>query len=357
MLNFDKLMTLVENSTAMNGQYEDAYPEMSMLEAAAYLPAMITESQLELAESVNEQTEQVMSIMTESADPKGDLESLTEASLQGIKERILGFLKKVKEIIMSIINKITQAINMMVKSNKDIVNKYYKQINESKCSGLTVKGYAVKAESFKPHLDAQAFMDKFTADKIPEDVSKMKEFVEYYKDADKGTLRAEMIEMLTGKNLASGDKSDWGKEYLSEILGDQVEVKYGEGIFTLAGVRSIMGDTKLLANCKEQYNKILKDAQKKEKEIQKARTLNVKNVNSKKIGASEGNANAEKGAELSSTVNQCYTLWLTRYQLAYNCVSQAKNVEVKAIQIMQHQAKTMFSKMLKASTGKGGDEE
>lgn len=350
MLNFDKLMSMVENSTAMNEQYEDAYPEMSMLEATAYLPAMITESQLELAESVNAQTEQAMTIMTESADPRGDMESLTEASLQGIKDRILGFLKKVKEVVMSIINKIAQAINMMVKSNKDIVNKYYKKINESKCTGLTIKGYAAKAETFKPHLDAQAFMDKFTVDKIPEDVSKMKEFVEYYKDADKGTLRAKMIEMLTGKNLASGDKSNWGKEYLNTILGDQVEVKYGEGIFTLASVRSIMSDTKLLANCKDQYNKILKDAQKKEKEIQKARTLNVK------IGASEGNANAEKGAELHSMVNQCYTLWLIRYQVAYNCVSQAKNVEVKAVQIMQKQAKAMFGKMLKASTGKDSED-
>ena len=177
MLNFDKLMTLVENSTAMNEQYEDAYPEMSMLEAAAYLPAMITESQLELAESVNEQTEKVMDIMTESADRQGDLEALTEASLQGIKDRILGFLKKVKEVVMSIINKIGQAISMMVKSNKDLVAKYGNKINEDKCRDLTITAYPAGVEAFKPHLDAKGFMDQYSPKNIPDDMMKMQDFL------------------------------------------------------------------------------------------------------------------------------------------------------------------------------------
>ena len=350
MFNLDKLMTLVENSTAMNEQYEDAYPEMSMLEATAYLPAMITESQLELAESVNEQTEQVMTIMTESADPRGDLESLTEASLQGIKDRILGFLKKVKEVVMSIINKIAQTINMMVKSNKGLVSKYGGKINEAKCTGLTVENcYNAKADSFKPHLDVQTFMDKYTADNIPEDVLKMQEFVKNNKDIDKSDLHAEMINTLTGLRLDSSGTRNWGSEYLIAILGERTTVRYGEGIFTLSTVKSIMSDTKLLSNCKEQYNKILKDAQKKEKEIQKLR--NTARNDDKRA------KDNESAKTFTSTIYECYNLWLSRYQMAYRCVSQAKNVEVRAVQVMQRQAKFMFSKMLKASTGKGSDEE
>lgn len=350
MLNFDKLMTLVENSTAMNEQYEDAYPEMSMLEAAAYLPTMITESQLELAESVNEQTEKVMDIMTESADRQGDLEALTEASLQGIKDRILGFLKKVKEVVMSIINKIGQAISMMVKSNKDLVAKYGNKINEDKCRDLTITAYPAGVEAFKPHLDAKGFMDQYSPKNIPDDMMKMQDFVNQYKEADKAALKAEMVTALTGKDLTSADSNNWGKEYLAQILGEKKEIKYGEGMFTYSDVKDIMTNTKMLSDCKDQYNKILKDASMKEKDIQKLKA-DTKGAEADAKRESEN----DRGATMTQLTYNCYTIWLARYQAAYNCVSQAKNVEVKAVQIMQQQAKAMFGKMLKASTGKGSE--
>lgn len=349
MLNFDKLMTLVENSTAMNEQYEDAYPEMSMLEAAAYLPAMITESQLELAESVNEQTERVMDIMTESADPKGDMEALTEASLQGIKERILGFLKKVKEVVMSIINKIGQAFTEMNMSNKDLISKYGADIQEAKCKNLTIHAFPAKIDVFKPHMDAANFMSVFAPKEVPADTPRQQQFVNEYKDAEKSKVQQEMVQALTGVEFKGDDNKNWGSAYLSKILGKKTDVKYGDGIFTKKDVFAIMKDTKILNDCKDQYDKILKDAARKEREIQK-------------IGADvhddmEGSGSGEngKGASAASIAYQCYTLWLTRYQMAYNCVSQAKNIEIKAIQAMQQQAKTMFAKMLKASTGKGSE--
>lgn len=349
MLNFDKLMTLVENSTAMNEQYEDAYPEMSMLEAAAYLPAMITESQLELAESINEQTEKVMSIMTESADPRGDLESLTEASLQGIKERILGFLKKVKEVVMSIINKITQAINMMVKSNKEIVKKYGGKIDEAKCKDLRFeKGYSVKYETFKPHIDAAAFLSSYGPKEVPADPYSQKDFVADMKDKEVSARRVEMVKALTGTDFSGNDKKNWANDYLGKILGEKKSVKYGEGIFTKSTVFNIMTDDKAMSTCKDGYNKILKDAAKKEKEIQRLRD---------NARADDKEAKGDESAKaFTSVAYECYSMWLQQYQLAYNCVSQAKNAELKAIQIMQKQAKAMFSKMLKASTGKGSEE-
>lgn len=354
MSNFDKLMTLVENSTAMNEQYEDAYPEMSMLEAAAYLPAMITESQLELAESVNEQTEQVIDIMTESADPKGDLEALTEASLQGIKERILGFLRKVKEIVMSIINKITQAINMMVKSNKDIFKKYASKIELSKCKNLTIKGYTGNLVKFSPKMDAGVFMDKYAPAQIPENVEGKKAFVEKYKDVEKKDLKEQLVTELTGMSL---DKAggNWASEYVSNVLGEATEIKYGEGMFTFDSVSNAMRETKEISKLKDEYTKILKDAQKKEKEIAKLKT-DAKSADAKAKHENKGDTDKYESSDQHITYS-CYTIWLQQYQLAYNCVSQAKNAEVKILQVKQQQAKKMFSKMLKASTGKGSDEE
>lgn len=343
MLNFDKLMTLVENSTAMNEQYEDAYPEMSMLEAAAYLPAMITESQLELAESINAQTEKAMDIMTESADRQGDLEALTEASLQGIKERILGFFKKVKETIMSIINKITQSINMLFKSNKEIVKKYQGKINSAKCADLTFNGYNVSADKFAARIDAGAFMAKFAptyALDIPAD--EMKSRIEEFNKTDKETMRADMANMLTGMKL-DPDKGNWGAAYISELLGEKTEIKYGSGMFTGRECAAIMTDDKALKKCKDEYDKILKDAAKKEKEVSKVRAEAQKQ---------DGN---DKNLSMSNEV-EFLTKWLSAYQVAYNMVSQAKNVELKIIKIGQDQAKAMFGKMLKASTGKGSEE-
>lgn len=354
MLNLDKLMTLVENSTAMNEQYEDVYPEMSMLEAAAYLPAMITESQLELAESVNAQAEQVMTIMTESADPRDDLESLTEASLQGIKDRILGFLKKVKEVVMSIINKIAQAINMMVKSNKDILKKYASKIDESKCKNLTIKGYAGKLAMFNPKMNAGVFMDKYAPDQIPESVEGKRAFVEEHKDIEKKNLKEQLVAELTGMSLDKAD-GNWASEYVSNVLGEVTEIKYGEGMFTFKSVSNAMHDTKQISNLKDEYAKILKDAQKKEKEIAKLKT-DAKSVDRKVKHENKDDADRYESSDQHITYS-CYTIWLQLYQLAYKCVSQAKNAEVKILQVKQQQAKKMFSKMLKASTGKGSDEE
>lgn len=350
MLNFDKLMTLVENTTAMNEQYEDAYPEMSMLEAAAYLPAMITESQLELAESVNEQTEQVMSIMTESADPRGDLESLTEASLQGIKDRILGFLKNVKEVVMSIIQKIGQAISMMIESNKDLVSKYGSKINEAKCKDLKIRAYPAKADAFKPHMDAANFMSVFAPKEVPSDTPRQQQFVAEFKDAEAAAVQKKMVQALTGVEFKGDDSKNWGSAYLAKILGEKTDVKYGTGIFTKSEVFNIMKDAKILGNCKDQYNKILKDAASKEKEIRKIR------AEAKSEMKGSGSGEDGKGESSASIAYECTLLWLARYQMAYRCVSQAKNVEVKAVQIMQKQAKAMFGAMLKASTGKGSEE-
>lgn len=344
MLNFDKLMSMVENSTAMNEQYEDAYPEMSMLEATAYLPAMITESQLELAESVNAQTEQAMTIMTESADPRGDMESLTEASLQGIKDRILGFLKKVKEVVMSIINKIAQAINMMVKSNKDIFKKYASKIELSKCKGLTIKGYTGNLSKFTPAMNARAFMDKYAPAQIPENVEGKRAFVEKYKDADKKDLKEQLVTELTGMSL---DKAggNWASEYVSNVLGEVTEIKYGEGMFTFDSVSNAMRDTKEISKLKDEYSAILKDAQKKEKEIAKLKSDSKSDAKKSKDETSD-----------QSITYSCYSIWLQQYQLAYKCVSQAKNAEVKILQVKHQQAKKMFGKMLNASTGKGSED-
>ena len=89
----------------------------------------------------------------------------------------------------------------------------------------------------------------------------------------------------------------------------------------------------------------------KEKDIQKLKA-DTKGAEADAKRESEN----DRGATMTQLTYNCYSIWLARYQAAYNCVSQAKNVEVKAVQIMQQQAKAMFGKMLKASTGKGGEE-
>lgn len=341
MLNFDKLMSLVENSTAMNEQYEDAYPEMSMLEAAAYLPAMITESQLELAESVNEQTEQVMNIMTESADPKGDLESLTEASLQGIKDRILGFLRKVKEVVTSIINKIAQFISVIFMSNKSLLNKYGKMIDTAKCSGLKFKGY--KFDDSVLGLDPGPFIDKYapTDDVIGNAMTSAGTF-NSFKDFNKKEIRAKMVKELTGMDLDKAEGS-WANEYVKAVMGEKVEMTYGTDPFSFSYVSSIMKDSKMLKNLKDDYGKILKDAKKKEAAITKAK------FETKTKSFTEKNA---EDRETYSNAHTILTTWLQAYQAAYNAVSQAKNAELKIARTIQSQAKAMFAKMLKASTGK-----
>lgn len=341
MLNFDKLMTLVENSTAMNEQYEDAYPEMSMLEAAAYLPAMITESQLELAESVNEQTEKVMDIMTESADRQGDLEALTEASLQGIKDRILGFLKKVKEVVTSIINKITQFISTIFMSNKSLLNKYGKMIDTAKCSGLKFKGY--KFNDSVLGLDPGPFINKYapTDDIIGNAMTSAGTFASF-KDADKKEIRASMVKELTGMDLNKAEGS-WANEYVKAVMGEKVEMTYGTDPFSFSYVSSIMKDSKMLKDLKDDYGKILKDAKKKEAVIAKAK------FETKAKSVTEKN---EEDRENYSNAYSILTTWLQAYQAAYNAVSQAKNAELKIARTIQSQAKAMFAAMLKASTGK-----
>lgn len=341
MSNFDKLMTLVENSTVMNEQYEDAYPEMSMLEAAAYLPTMITESQLDLAESVNEQTEQVIDIMTESSNPKADLESLTEASLQGIKDRILGFLKKVKEVVTSIINKITQFISTIFMSNKSLLNKYGKMIDTAKCSGLKFKGY--KFDDSVLGLDPGPFINKYapTDDIIGNAMTSAGTFASF-KDADTKEIRASMVKELTGKDLDKTEGS-WANEYVKTVMGEKVEMTYGTDPFSLSYVTSIMKDSKMLKDLKDDYGKILKDAKKKEAVIAKAK------FETKAKSFTEKN---EEDRENYSNAHTILTTWLQAYQAAYNAVSQAKNAELKIARTIQSQAKAMFAAMLKASTGK-----
>ena len=341
MLNFDKLMTLVENSTAMNEQYEDAYPEMSMLEAAAYLPAMITESQLELAESVNEQTEQVIDIMTESSNRKGDIEALTEASLQGIKDRILGFLKKVKEVVTSIINKITQFISTIFMSNKSLLNKYGKMIDTAKCSGLKFKGY--KFNDSVLGLDPVKFINSYApTGEVVDDALSGAVIHDSFKDSDKKEIRAKMVKELTGMDLDKAE-GNWANEYVKAVMGEKVEMTYGTDPFSFSYVSSIMKDSKMLKDLKDDYGEILKDAQKKESAIMKAKfDAKAKAFTEKDEGIRDA----------YSTKHTVLTTWLQAYQAAYNAVSQAKNAELKIARTIQSQAKAMFAAMLKASTGK-----
>ena len=352
--------SIVENGTGFNDQrYYDDHPYMGLVECIQASATDIAMCQLELAESVQDQSAREMSAMysylTEGVSI--DYEALAEASKANLLDKIKGFFARIKKWIQSIIAKIKINIDKRRLSGKQLYERYKDSpgLKDIKAKNLVFNGYKMeKADPFDVDLSTKT-VDNLIGFMKPSDFKTKRGTEKKASDEVKGKLTAiadnkagsraaAMVATLTGIKVK---QDGWQDDLNKKIFGEKTDLKYGTGMFSLENVKSA-----LLSD--ESFQKVLKSYETLNKSVTDAETEMTKLVNDIKQGYTDAHNKEDTPEETKkyndeSDVTEYCNRYLALYQETIGVIQKVQAIRTNYHNIRMNQAKSMFVMMI---TGK-----
>ena len=377
MISLDKLMNLSEAATGFKGgSVVDELPGLSLTEAAAGLPIVIMESQIEMFKTVAEHNEiMVEAVVTGlQTGTQADVASLSEAAFSGIKEKIESFFTRLKKWINSLIAKLKIYIDKTRMSGKQMVNRYSSSTAwKNNMDGLVVNGYRFgTGVSFKNDVPADEMLssvglvapDAFKSTmeamykKIAASEGKHSGDYEYGTKKDENGKDGQFMTNFTAmkdstsaarklafaKKLVSGvelrSEDSWQDDIKKALYGsEKVDLKYGTDFDKSSIEADLMGQD--LDELERGYVKMKKEIEDKHAELKKAAN-ELDNAISKGTYSAEG-----KGApKIVSMASEYYSMYMNIFGDCTNTMGAVKNVHLGWLKDKTSQAKTIYAKML-----------
>lgn len=379
-MNITDLLTLSEAATGfVGGNYEDEMDGMSLSECAAYLPRVITETQIENYDRTRNQNDAIVEAsinaiqcgsMSESA-----VAELNELSFRDIQTKIMNFFTKIKKFLKSIIAKIALQIDKTRMSGKQLWAKYGSSPalkDTTKFKDFTFEGYKFPGNAeFKDFnnsdgpskLIAAAYGDNGilpdnamstwdrlmhtsssgdgpTDDQVTTRGEMLDKIIEKLADVSKSDRVINMAKALTGLNDLS---DDWKEDLRKALYGDKETLNYGTD-FTVDSIGKICQNPTSLDAIKVEYIKLDQGVHKYEKTLRDSLDKYTKKA---------GDSSADQTA--LSKITAYFNKYLDGLSDAYGTISAVKNIRVGFEQAKMDQAKTILGRLISAGGKKKTD--
>ena len=397
MINISELMALAESSTGFyGGSGRDEMPELSLTEATAALPLFITEAQMKWCDDTEATNaaivETTMNALRYGAMDESAMDAITEASLEGIKNKVIEFFNKILKFLKSILEKLAFQINRIRMTGKQLWAKYknssraknyeafkdYKYNGYKNMFGADKVSFAKAAEYDSPnggkdlivkavgdigelddiitkfngialHASApQSRTDPNTGIKEPTEkvTGAWDAEIEKMREMDSSEIKAKMAEALTGE---SGLDSDWQTTVREKLYGDKEDLEYGKD-FTIDQVGKLCENPEDLSKMETEYKKFQNSVTKYKKTV----TDQIDSINKKTKATDEKDANERAKNNAAVTYLNAY---IDRLNDAYAVITEVKNLRVTYYKAKNDQARAILAQLLSRGGGKAKKSE
>ena len=344
--------SMVENGTGFQGYYYDDYPHMGLVECIQASATDCMAAQIELAESVQDHNtrcvEATHAFLTEGVSI--DYEALSEASKEGLLQKIKNFFARIKKWIQSIIAKIKVSIDRKRLTGKQFYERYKDSPGLANISAknLVFNGFSMdNASPFDLNTtDAESLLKSALGVAEPKmGVKPTESNIKSVSDDNASSRQAKIASKLTG--ISSLGSDSWKEDLHKKVFGEKSDIKYGNGMFTLEKVKSQLQSAEGFENILRSYTEMKTNIEKSEK----AMTDVVNKIKSDYSDKHKANDTAEKTAQYSeeAALTDYCTKYLSLYQEAINVLQSVQAIRVSYQDVRMNQAKRMFQMMI---TGK-----
>lgn len=377
MISLDKLMNLSEAATGFKGgSVIDELPGLSLTEAAAGLPIVIMESQIEMFKTVAEHNEiMVEAVVTGlQTGTQADVASLSEAAFSGIKEKIESFFARLKKWINSLIAKLKIHIDKTRMTGKQMIDRYSSNTAwKNNMDGLVVNGYRFgTGVTFKNDATADEMLASVGLEK-PEEFQRIMETMyakiaakegEHAGDYDYGTKKDEngkeqqymtkftamkdstsaarklafAKKMVSGVELRSEDS--WQEDIKKALYGsEKVDLKYGTDFDKSKVEADLVGQD--LDELKRGYESMKKQIEDKHAQLKKsADELDSAIIKGKYSAEGKGSP------KIVGMASEYYSMYMNIFGDCTNTMGAVKNIHLGWLKEKTDQAKKLYAKML-----------
>lgn len=379
MVNINTLVSLSEGAVGyVGGSYTDMLPDMSLDEAVNSLPTVIVESQYEFitARRANNDALLEAAVIGAATGTAPDYESIVEASFEDIKKKIKAFFDKIIKFLKSIVAKLTLQIDKMRMTGHQLYTKYKdsKMLQGKDWKDLTFNGYKFeKADIFagasKYEADIEALIKAgapnaalpkdFKADwdhevksgskgKTGESGARKK--IDALTDRSTADRQLGMAKTLTGE---SGLSQSWESDLKTKLYGEKIDIKYGQHMFKLDTLGSMLEKPAELESIKNEYAKIEQAAHTYHDNLE--RDVNDMESEISSLNSADGDNSAAVNGK--SLVVSYFNAYMGLVSDSYAVINKVKNIKYNYQKARYDQAKSMFAKMLSYKGAKSNNND
>lgn len=343
--------SMVENGTGFQSYYDD-YPHLNLVECIQASATDCMAAQIELAESVQSYNDRCIEathmFLTEGVSI--DYDALSEASKEGLLQKIKNFFARIKKWVQSIIAKIKVSIDKKRLTGKQFYERYkdHPGLSNIAAKNLVFNGFKMdNASPFELNsTDVDSMINSAYGIATPKAGQKPSDSnIKQVSDDNASSRQAKLAGKLTGITGLGSDS--WKEDLHKKVFGEKTEMKYGTGMFTLDKVKSQLQSADGFETILKSYTELKGNIEKSEK----AMTDTVNSIKSGYEKQHKDNDTQEKTAKYSeeAALTDYCTKYLALYQEAINVLQSVQAIRVSYQDTRMNQAKRMFQMMI---TGK-----